>query len=183
MYIKNHRPSAIRLLFPLANAHLLETAAPLLSTAARILRTKMTRAAAIALAHGGGPMPVLGDPSHREIIQSLKVRVPALLRLGTAEAPRAMVVVTAHWSTANPTVSNAAKHKLLFDYSGFPPQSYSLVYDAPGSPEVAMELFEALKAEGLTPELDGERGELGHHLPTPWCRPMIRSLTGRPLLP
>ncbi|RFU34754.1 hypothetical protein B7463_g1538, partial [Scytalidium lignicola] len=118
----------------------------------------MTRAASIAITHGGGPMPVLGDPSQKAIIKSLKERIPALLRLGTKEAPRAIVVVTAHWLEKNPTISNAEKHELLFDYYGFPPQSYTFKYDAPGSPQVATEVFNALKSEGFTPEYDDTRG-------------------------
>lgn len=119
----------------------------------------MTRAAVIALSHGGGPMPVLGDPAHKDITYSLKERVPAILRLGTSEAPRAIVVVTAHWWAKNPTISNGEKHGLLFDYFGAPSKAYALKYEPPGSPEIAMEIFAALKSEGFTPELDDTRGE------------------------
>ncbi|KAI5457765.1 Extradiol ring-cleavage dioxygenase, class III enzyme, subunit B [Mariannaea sp. PMI_226] len=112
----------------------------------------------VALSHGGGPMPILGDPGHDSIIYSLKNRVPKILKLGTPEQPRAIVVVTAHWSTAKPTISSAASHNLLYDYYGFPPESYQLQYPAPGSPEIARELHDALATEGLASELDDERG-------------------------
>ncbi|KAM0561529.1 hypothetical protein ACHAPJ_003412 [Fusarium lateritium] len=112
----------------------------------------------IALSHGGGPMPVLGDPSHKDIVYSLKNRVPKILKLGTPDQPRAIVLVTAHWSTRNPTISSGASHKLLYDYYGFPRESYALKYPAPGHPEIANEIADALKAEGLTPQLDPERG-------------------------
>ncbi|KAH8803384.1 Extradiol ring-cleavage dioxygenase, class III enzyme, subunit B [Xylogone sp. PMI_703] len=119
---------------------------------------KMTRAAVIAITHGGGPMPVMGDPSQKEITKSLKERIPTLLGLGTNEAPRAIVVVTAHWLERNPTISNREKHELFYDYYGFPPETYNLKYNAPGSPEVATEVFNALKSEGFTPEFDEDRG-------------------------
>jgi aromatic ring-opening dioxygenase catalytic subunit (LigB family) len=118
----------------------------------------MPRAPVICLSHGGGPLPVLGDPRHAAITSSLRTRVPKLLRLGTPEAPRAIVVVTAHWSTDRPTVSSAARHPLLYDYYNFPAEAYRLKYDAPGSPEVARELYAALEKAGLKPELDPERG-------------------------
>lgn len=118
----------------------------------------MTRAAAISLSHGGGPMPVLGDPGHKDIVRSLKERVPKILRLGTSEAPKAIVLVTAHWSTRNPTISSGAKHSLYYDYGGFPSEAYKLKYNAPGSPEVAKQVSEAIKAEGLKPEMDDSRG-------------------------
>jgi len=103
-------------------------------------------------------MPVLGDPGHKQIVYSLKNRVPEILKLNTEEKPRAIVIVTAHWSERNPTISNGSKHKLYYDYGGFPAESYKLKYDAPGSPEVAEEVGEAMTKAGLKPEYDGERG-------------------------
>lgn len=103
-------------------------------------------------------MPILGDPGHTALIQSLTEKVPKILSLGTSNAPRAIVLVTAHWSETRPTISNASKHKLFYDYGGFPPESYQLKYDAPGSPEVATEVFEALQKAGMDPEMDSERG-------------------------
>ncbi|OCK75592.1 Extradiol aromatic ring-opening dioxygenase [Lepidopterella palustris CBS 459.81] len=118
----------------------------------------MTRAAVIALSHGGGPLPVLGDPMHASIVSSLQTRVPEILKLGTPEQPRAIVLVTAHWLTQKPTISSAERHELLYDYYGFPPESYKLKYDAAGSPEVAGEVEKLLKEAGLKPECDKERG-------------------------
>ncbi|KAB5586261.1 Extradiol ring-cleavage dioxygenase, class III enzyme, subunit B [Coniochaeta sp. 2T2.1] len=118
----------------------------------------MRRAAAIAISHGGGPMPVLGDQNHKDIVSSLRTRVPAILKLGTPSAPRAIVVVTAHWSTSRPTISSAPRHALLYDYGGFPAAAYSLKYDAPGSPSVAEEVRQALAEAGLEPVMDSKRG-------------------------
>lgn len=126
--------------------------------ASNLTTAAMPRAPVIALSHGGGPMPLLNDPSHTQIVHSLRTRVPKLLKLGTPDEPRAIVLVTAHWSERYPTISNAEKPGLLYDYYGFPPEAYKLRYDAPGSPEVAGEVFEALRGEGLEPEFDGERG-------------------------
>jgi aromatic ring-opening dioxygenase catalytic subunit (LigB family) len=120
--------------------------------------SNMTKGAVISFAHGGGPMPVLDDPTHKDIVYSLNNRVPKILRLGTPEAPRAIIIVTAHWSERVPTISNAEKHSLYYDYGGFPPEAYKLKYDAPGSPAVAKEVFDVLQAAGLKPDNDGERG-------------------------
>ncbi|MCJ1311278.1 hypothetical protein MMC25_004949 [Agyrium rufum] len=118
----------------------------------------MTRAPVIALSHGGGPMPILGDPSHKAIVSSLKTRVPEILRLNSPEAPKAIVIVTAHWSESQPTVSNGKNHDLFYDYYGFPAEAYKLQYNAPGSPEIASMITKAMEAEGLTPQADGKRG-------------------------
>ena len=104
-------------------------------------------------------MPLMGDPSHADIVKSLKNRAPKILRLGTPDAPRAIVLVTAHWSENNPTISNSSKHKLYYDYSGFPPEAYKIKYEAPGDPGVAKEVFNVLSAQGLKPKVDSERGK------------------------
>ncbi|PMD35099.1 Extradiol aromatic ring-opening dioxygenase [Hyaloscypha variabilis F] len=88
----------------------------------------------------------------------MTTKVPSLLGLGTPSAPRAIVLITAHWSERRPTISNGKKHKLYYDYGGFPPETYKLKYDAPGSPEVAAEVYSLLEKAGLQPEMDEERG-------------------------
>jgi 4,5-DOPA dioxygenase extradiol len=59
-------------------------------------------APAIFLPHGGGPMPLLGDQSQKEL--SDFIRVKAKQWLGKVKA---IVLVTAHWETSTPTVSGA----------------------------------------------------------------------------
>lgn len=117
-----------------------------------------TRASVVMACHGGGPMPVLGDPGHKELIQSMRSHIPKILRLGTPAAPRAIVVVTAHWSASQPTISNAESHSLLYDYGGFPKEAYALKYPAPGSPQVADEVAAVLREAGFEPKMDGKRG-------------------------
>jgi len=118
----------------------------------------MARGVVVALSHGSGPMPLMGQPGDREIVHSLKTRLPSLLRLGTTDAPRAIVLVTAHWSESTPTISNGSSHKLLYDYYGFPPETYKIKYEAPGDPHVAKQVYDALVSVGLKPKMDLERG-------------------------
>ena len=103
-------------------------------------------------------MPVLGDPGHANIVKSLTKRVPEILKLGTPDAPRAIVVVTAHWSESQPTISSGRSHQLYYDYGGFPKESYQLKYPAPGSPEVAGDLKKALEDAGFKPVMNEKRG-------------------------
>ncbi|RDL35692.1 Extradiol aromatic ring-opening dioxygenase [Venustampulla echinocandica] len=117
-----------------------------------------SRAPVVAVCHGGGPMPILNDPGHAGLIKSMRTRVPEILGLGTASAPRAIVLVTAHWDERNPTISNGKKHSLYYDYHGFPPETYKLKYDAPGSPEVAAEVYDVLQKAGMNPQTDDQRG-------------------------
>ncbi|OLN87400.1 4,5-DOPA dioxygenase extradiol 3 [Colletotrichum chlorophyti] len=118
----------------------------------------MPRGPVVCVSHGGGPMPVLGDPGHAAITASLRNRVPKILKLNTPDAPKAIVVVTAHWSERRPTISSADSHDLLYDYGGFPREAYSLKYPAPGSSAIAEELKQALEKEGLSPVMNSQRG-------------------------
>ncbi|KAL1592241.1 hypothetical protein SLS60_011318 [Paraconiothyrium brasiliense] len=116
------------------------------------------RAPVISVSHGGGPMPILGDPSQATLTHSMKTRVPKILKLGTPEQPRAIVLVTAHWSEDVVGISSGEKHELLYDYYGFPDEAYSLKYDAPGSPEIAELVRRQLEEAGLKSKKDGKRG-------------------------
>lgn len=102
-------------------------------------------------------MPLLGDPEHATITASLKTRVPQILGLNSTSPPAAIVVVTAHWTTDQPTVSNGSSHGLLYDYGGFPPEAYKLQYPAPGEPDVAAKIAAAFAEQGLQPQLDAVR--------------------------
>ena len=88
----------------------------------------------VFLPHGGGPWPFadLGVP--RAETEALSAYLRSLRALAP---PRAVLCVTAHWEAAVPTVSTAAKPSLLYDYHGFPPETYRLRWDAPGEPSVA----------------------------------------------
>ncbi|KOS20765.1 hypothetical protein ESCO_004375 [Escovopsis weberi] len=112
----------------------------------------------IALSHGGGPMPLLGDPAHAAITASLRTRVPALLGLDSSTPPRAIILITAHWRTPSPRISSAPSPPLLYDYHGFPAPAYALRYPAPGDPQLARDVAAALAAAGFAPALDPDRG-------------------------
>ena len=104
------------------------------------------------LSHGGGPLPLLGDPAHEEMVQSLRSIAAA------TERPAAIVVVSAHWEERVATITSAASPPIIYDYYGFPPESYEIKYPAPGNPELATRLQSCLQDSGVKAELDGDRG-------------------------
>ena len=113
----------------------------------------------LCIFHGAGPLPLLGDSDSAAHAKSMSTNVPTVLGLGTNDAPRAVVVVTAHWETAPEIrVSTGVKHELLFDYSGFPAAAYKICHDAPGHPEVAGWVVDALRGAGVEVVEDAERG-------------------------
>lgn len=73
-------------------------------------------------------------------------------------APKAIVLVTAHWLTPQVTLSGGAQPGMLFDYYGFPPHTYELRYPAPGAPALAERVRSLLADAGIAANVDTERG-------------------------
>jgi 4,5-DOPA dioxygenase extradiol len=74
------------------------------------------------------------------------------------ERPTAIICVSAHWDRPSPSVSGAASPRTVHDFVGFPQQLYALRYPAPGSPELARKIADALAAIGLQAQVDHDRG-------------------------
>jgi 4,5-DOPA dioxygenase extradiol len=58
----------------------------------------------------------------------------------------------------DPTINNASKQDLYFDYGGFLKKAYQLNYPAPGSPEIAGKVHDLLSKAGFGPKLNSVRG-------------------------
>lgn len=63
--------------------------------------------------------------------------------------PRAILAVSAHWETGIPTVSTAQRPETIHDFRGFAPELHTMRHPAPGAPDVAEEVAEALSAAGI----------------------------------
>ncbi|WP_435106141.1 DODA-type extradiol aromatic ring-opening family dioxygenase [Arhodomonas sp. AD133] len=72
--------------------------------------------------------------------------------------PRAVLVISAHWEAAAFTVNARAAPGLLYDYYGFPAHTYRLAWPAPGAPELAEEVRDRLRGQGIGSESEHERG-------------------------
>ncbi|MGB1092485.1 MAG: DODA-type extradiol aromatic ring-opening family dioxygenase, partial [Oceanobacter sp.] len=57
-----------------------------------------------------------------------------------------------------PTITAAANPDLIYDYYGFPPESYQIQYPAPGEPELAGKVQQALASAGINSQLSDTRG-------------------------
>ena len=102
--------------------------------------------------HGGGPLPLLGDPGHTNMVDFLRRITP---RLGE---PSAIVVISAHWEESKATITGGANPPMIYDYYGFPEESYRIQYPAPGNPTLAEIMYGLLKKSGIQANLDGQRG-------------------------
>ncbi|AUG42272.1 dioxygenase [Pseudomonas chlororaphis] len=83
---------------------------------------------------------------------------PALARLA-AELPRpkAIVVVSAHWESQDLRVNSNPQPQTWHDFGGFPAALFAVQYPAPGQPELAEQVVQLLRADGLPAQLDDQR--------------------------
>ena len=110
------------------------------------------KAPVLSIPHGGGPLPLLRDPGHQTLVEFLT-------RVGREiPKPDAILVVSAHWEEPVPTVTSGAHPALIYDYYGFPEESYHIQYPAPGKPELAHEVARILGEQKIETRLDDERG-------------------------
>lgn len=114
--------------------------------------SKKSLPSALYISHGAGPLPLLGDASHREMVNGLKSIATIL------ERPSAIIVVSAHWETEKVTVLSGATPPLLYDYGGFPPEAYTIEYPAPGNPLLAREISDLLQKNGIEADRTEDRG-------------------------
>ena len=72
--------------------------------------------------------------------------------------PSAIVLVSAHWLEPVIGVTSGAQPALIYDYHGFPAHTYTLRYDAPGSPELAARIGALMGQSGQAVHAHPGRG-------------------------
>ena len=107
--------------------------------------------------HGGGPWPFVDMGMPRSEVDELATYLRALHTLPKAP-PRALLVVSAHWEAPVPTVMTGQRPPILYDYYGFPPESYAITWPAPGDPALAARVQALLGAAGFPTATDEKRG-------------------------
>ena len=82
-----------------------------------------------------------------------------LKRLGKELKPKAIIIFTAHWESETTTISSTDEvYDMIYDFSGFPRELYSIKYPAKGSVDIASRLQSALNSKGIESRLDKTRG-------------------------
>ena len=107
---------------------------------------------AVYFSHGGGPLPILGDPGHQAMVDFMRALPARLAR------PDAIVVVSAHWEERAATILGAPHPPMFYDYYGFPKEAYSITYPAPGHPALAGQIAGLLEKNSIPARLDPQRG-------------------------
>lgn len=115
----------------------------------------MTRMPTFFISHGGGPWPWMPDwrAQFAPLEASLK-EMPNQL----PKRPSAILMISGHWETDDFAVMSSANPPMVYDYFGFPPETYEVTYPAPGAPDLAQHTLDLITAAGLPARLDPEIG-------------------------
>ncbi len=118
---------------------------------------KATRMPVAFLPHGGGPWPFVEMGMNKAELNGLAGYLKSVVTLPKV-TPKALLVISAHWEEAVPTVMTATHPPMLYDYYGFPAESYKITWPAPGDPHLAMRVQALLEIGGFASAADATRG-------------------------
>jgi 4,5-DOPA dioxygenase extradiol len=85
----------------------------------------------------GSPMNIVLDNSYTQNLKKAAEKLPA---------PKAILVISAHWLTRGTYVTCVNKPETIYDFYGFPDELYRLSYPSPGSPEAANLAIKTVKS-------------------------------------
>jgi 4,5-DOPA dioxygenase extradiol len=100
------------------------------------------------LSHGAPTLPLTDTPA-----RAFLTRIHDLL-----PRPTAILVVSAHWESEQPTLNAVDWNETIHDFYGFPRPLYDLRYPAPGQPQLATRIADLLDQVGFATRLDRHRG-------------------------
>ena len=121
----------------------------------------------IYFSHGGGPLPILNDPSHEKMIHFMKNLSPNIRR------PEAIIVFSAHWEENTVTIQSGREPELVYDYYGFPEEAYTIQYPSKGNPLLAEKIAQLFDRNGIEWRLDDQRSyDHGSYIPLKMMYPL-----------
>jgi len=108
------------------------------------------------ISHGGGPWPFMKEqmPGVYDKLEASLKQLPHDL----PETPKAILAISGHWEARDFSLMASTQPPMIYDYSGFPPHTYQIKYEAPGNPALAQRVQALLLKAGLPSSLDADRG-------------------------
>ncbi|KAK8955330.1 4,5-DOPA dioxygenase extradiol-like protein [Platanthera guangdongensis] len=104
----------------------------------------------------GSPRLLINDKPARYFLESWKEKPFHV-------APKAILVISAHWETTEPAVSMInGTNDTIYDFTNFPKHLYELKYPAPGAPELARKVKKLLQKAGFNGADEDESRGLDH---------------------
>ena len=111
-------------------------------------RMDTSRLPSLFVSHGS-PMMALEDSPTARFLDQLGASLPH---------PRAVLVASAHFMAAPPTLTATPMPETIHDFGGFPRPLYEIRYPAHGAPALAREAVRHLADAGFQPRLDDHAG-------------------------
>lgn len=97
----------------------------------------------------GAPTIVIDQSPAARFLEALPATLPR---------PRALLVASAHFERATPTLTGGAHPATIHDFGGFPRALYEMSYPAPGDPALAARAAALIEAAGLPVTIDRTHG-------------------------
>jgi aromatic ring-opening dioxygenase catalytic subunit (LigB family) len=119
------------------------------------METAMTRMPTYFISHGGGPWPWM--PDWRAMFKNLEASFVQMVK-DLPERPKAILMISGHWEDDSFAVMSSPNPPMVYDYSGFPPETFQIQYKAPGAPDLAQRAHDLIAAAGLPVRLDATQG-------------------------
>ena len=107
--------------------------------------------------YGGGTCFFLESGPMRDAWRELEAYLAGFAD-SLPERPRALVIVSGHWEEDQATANVGAHPPLLYDYGGFPDDTYRLTWSAPGAPDIAARVRLLLAAAKIDSDENASRG-------------------------
>lgn len=101
----------------------------------------------------GSPALILMNNSSTDFLKNLSLKF---------DTPKYILVVSAHWESANLRILYEEKPSTIHDFYGFPKELYDLKYEAPSSLEKNDEVVNLLESNGIKIEKDLQRNGYDH---------------------
>lgn len=100
------------------------------------------------IAHGA-PLLAIEKNEYTQFVEKIGSTLPK---------PKAIVVFSAHWVSAEQMVSQVDDFKTIYDFGGFPEALYQIEYPAKGSESLSKEIQDLFTKSGISYEVDTKRG-------------------------
>jgi 4,5-DOPA dioxygenase extradiol len=107
------------------------------------------RLPALFVSHGAPTLPIDREHPTHLFLKGLGAALPA---------PKAILVVSAHWETRHPALTTSLAPETIHDFYGFPEELYRMRYAAPGSTDLVQRTANLLEHAGLEVYADEQRG-------------------------